>query len=90
VERPWALVRFGSGTSVAFLVKETERGHRGWIVWAKWDSDAKRTQWRCRFQTSTTIGPGDLIRVFPYALPDSPSLGDIELLRAKFREQLGR
>ena len=84
VEYPWALVRFGKGTSVVFLVKEqnTPGSYQAWIVAAEKDADCK-LRWKCRFEGSTTVDQRDLIHVFRCALPYSPSLGDLELARLK-------
>ena len=84
IERPWALVRIGGGTSVAFLVKAGDRGSfKAWIVSVKFENREHR--WKCRFEHSSTVEARDLIQVFPYTLPDSPTLGDIENAREKTR-----
>jgi hypothetical protein len=84
IERPWALVRFGGGTSIAFLVKAGDRGSfKAWIVSVKFENHEFR--WKCRFECSSTIEARDLIEVFPYALPDFPKPGDIENAREKAR-----
>ena len=84
VEHPWALVRMGTGTSIAFLVKAGDRGSfKAWIVSVKFENPEYR--WKCRFECSSTIEARDLIEVFPYTLPDFPKLGDIESAREKAR-----
>ena len=84
IERPWALVRFGGGTSIAFLVNAGNRGSfKAWIVSVKFENHEFR--WKCRFECSSTIEACDLIEVFPYALPDFPKPGDIENAREKAR-----
>jgi hypothetical protein len=87
IEQPWALVRLGKGTAVAFLVKEEQvfagRRYRGWIVSAKIENG--RHHWKCRFEGTSTVETRDLIQIFRYALPDSPTLGDIESAREKAR-----
>ena len=84
VEHPWALVRMGRGTSIAFLVKAGDRGSfKAWIVSVKFENPEYR--WKCRFECSSTIEARDLIEVFPYTLPDLPKLGDIESAREKAR-----
>lgn len=84
VEHPWALVRFGGGTSIAFLVKAEARGSfKAWIVSVKFEDHEYR--WKCRFECSTTIEARDLIKVIPYTLPDFPKLGDIENARETAR-----
>src|SRR6516165_6562538 len=47
VEHPWALVRHGGGTSIAFLVKEDGPRLKAWIVSAKFENGEH--QWKCRF-----------------------------------------
>ena len=84
VEHPWALVRMGRGTSIAFLVKAGDRGSfKAWNVSVKFENPEYR--WKCRFECSSTIEARDLIEVFPYTLPDFPKLGDIESAREKAR-----
>jgi hypothetical protein len=84
IECPWALVRFGGGTSIAFLVKAGDRGSfKAWIVSVKLEN--REYQWKCRFECSSAIEARDLIQVFPYILPDYPKLGDIEKAREKAR-----
>jgi hypothetical protein len=87
IEHPWALVRLGKGTAIAFLVKEEQvfagRRYRGWIVSAKIENG--RHHWKCRFEGTSTVETRDLIQIFRYALPDSPTLGDIESAREKAR-----
>ena len=93
IERPWAFVRFGKGTSIAYLVKarETFGGStfQAWIVSAKKDADGRpcyadgKLRWKHRFEATSTIDQRDLIRVFPYLLPDSPTIGDLEAARAE-------
>jgi hypothetical protein len=79
VEHPWALVRHGTGTSVAFLVQEDHRGFKAWIVSVKYANCEHR--WKCRFEFSSTVEPRDLIKAFPHSLPYSPTIGDIEAAR---------
>jgi len=87
IEHPWALVHFGKGTAIAFLVKEEQvfagRRYKAWIVSAKFENGEH--SWKCRFESSSTIETRDLLHVFPYALPNSPTLGDIESAREKAR-----
>ena len=84
VEHPWALVRMGRGTSIAFLVKAGDRGSfKAWIVSVKFENHEYR--WKCRFEHPSTIEARDLIEIFPYTLPDFPTLGDIENAREKTR-----
>jgi len=84
IEHPWALVRIGKGTSIAFLVKAGDReSFKAWIVSIKFEN--REYRWRCRFECSSTIEARDLVQVFPYTLPDSPTLGDIENAREKAR-----
>jgi hypothetical protein len=88
IERPWALVHVGRGTSTAFLVKAGDRGSfKAWIVSVKLENHEHR--WKCRYEYSSTIEARDLIEVFPYTLPDSPTLGDIESAREKARALVG-
>src|SRR5262249_33073036 len=88
VEHPWALVRFGGGTSIAFLVKAEDRGRfKAWIVSVKVKNH--EYQWKCRFEYASTIEARDLIEVIPYTLPDYPRLGDIENAREKARALVG-
>jgi len=81
IEHPWALVRFGKSKStvIVFLVKEEQtyagRRYKAWIVFAKFENG--RHYWKCRFERSSTVEPGNLIHMFPYTLPDSPTIGDI-------------
>jgi hypothetical protein len=82
IEQPWALVRLGKGTAVAFLAKE-EQVFAGRIVSAKIENG--RHHWKCRFEGTSTVETRDLIQIFRYALPDSPTLGDIESAREKAR-----
>ena len=83
-EHPWALVRVGRGTSIAFLVNAGDRGSfKAWIVSVKWENYEHR--WKCRFEYPSTIESRDLIEVFPYTLPDFPKPGDIENAREKAR-----
>lgn len=83
VEHPWALVRVGKGTSLAFLVKEgnTPGSYQAWVVVAKEKADGG-LQWKCRFEYPTTVDQRDLLYVLPCALPYSPTLGDLEYARA--------
>ena len=84
VEHPWALVRMGRGTSIAFLVKAGDRGSfKAWIVSVKFEN--REFRWKCRYEGSSTIEARDLIEIFPYTLPDFPTLGDIENAREKTR-----
>jgi len=84
IEHPWALVRMGGGTSIAFLVKAGDRGSfKAWIVSVKFENREHR--WKCRSEGSSTIEARDLIQVFPIPLPYSPTLGDIENAREKAR-----
>jgi hypothetical protein len=85
IEHPWALVRIGKGTSVAFLVKEQNAlgAYKAWIVSAE-KNIGGRLRWKCRFEGSTTVDQRDIIHVFPIPLPHSPSLGDLELARLKY------
>lgn len=85
IERPWALVSMGGGTSVAFLVKEAPapESFQAWIVSVKFENGERR--WKCRFQSPSTVWARDLNRVFPHTLPDSPTLGDIEYARRDAR-----
>jgi hypothetical protein len=84
IEHPWALVRMGRGTSIAFLVKAGNRGSfKAWIVSVKIEN--REHQWKCRYEGSSTIEARDLIKVFPISLPYSPTLGDIENVREKTR-----
>src|SRR5262245_54015588 len=88
VEHPWALVRLGKGTSIAFLVKAEARGSfKAWIVSVKFE--AREHRWKCRFDCSSTIEARDLIQIFPIPLPYSPSLGDIENAREKVHTRVG-
>jgi hypothetical protein len=84
VEHPWALVRIGKGTSVAFLVKEQNAlgSYQAWIVAAEKNVDGG-LRWKRRFETPATVNQRDLIHVFRCALPYSPSFGDLEHARAK-------
>ena len=84
VEHPWALVHIGKGTSVAFLVKEQNASgsYQAWIIVAEKDV-SDRPRWKCRFESSTTVYQRDLVFVFPYTLPESPSLGDLEYARLR-------
>ena len=84
VERPWALVRVGKGTSVVFLVKEhaLNSTFQAWIVAAEKDANGA-LRWKRRFETPTTVTQRDLIYVFPISLPYSPSSGDLEYARAE-------
>jgi hypothetical protein len=84
VEHPWALVRIGKGTSVAFLVKEQNAlgSYQAWIVAAEKDVNG-RLRWKRRFETPTTVNQRDLIHVFQCALPHSPSRGDLEYARLR-------
>jgi hypothetical protein len=80
VEHPWALVRDGGGTSIAFLVeevKEENRHFKAWIV--KFENGEHR--WKCKSEGTSRIETRDLIQTFPYTLPDSPPLGEIKLAR---------
>ena len=80
IEHPWALVRVGKGTSIAFLVKERDRGDfQAWIVSAKFENGEH--QWKCRFGQSSIVAARDLLQVIRRVLPDSPTLGDIEHAR---------
>jgi hypothetical protein len=84
IEHPWALVRVGGGTSIAFLVKAGDRENfKAWIVSVKFENREHR--WKCRYECSSTVEARDLIQVFPHTLPDSPTLGDIENAREKAR-----
>jgi hypothetical protein len=84
VEHPWALVRVGRGTSVAFLVKEQSNSgsFQAWIVVGEKQADGS-LRWKCRFDYATTINRSDLLHVFLCALPWSPSQGDLEHARAE-------
>ena len=84
MEHPWALVRIGKGTSVAFLVKEQNAlgSYQAWIVAAEKNVNGG-LRWKRRFESSTTVNQHDLIHIFPCALPWSPSFGDLEHARAK-------
>jgi hypothetical protein len=87
LQHPWALVRIGKGTSVAFLVKERNTSgsyeYAAWIVSAE-KNVSGRLRWKRRFEGSTTVEQRDIIHVFPFPLPHSPSLGDLELARLKY------
>src|SRR5262249_13003084 len=83
----WALVRVGGGTSIAFLVEAGNGSFKAWIVSVKFED--REYRWKCRFQSSSTVEARDLIQVFPYTLPDSPTLGDIENAREKARALVG-
>jgi hypothetical protein len=83
VERPWALARHGTGTSPVFLVNEEGQGFKAWIVSVKLENYEHR--WKCRFEYSSKIEKSDLIETFPYTLPDSPTVGDIEGARLRAR-----
>ena len=97
VEHPWALVRFGNGTSVAFLVKEQNipGSYQAWIVAPEKDVNGRLRwdgglRWKRRFETSATVDQRDLLHVFPCALPWSPSEGDLEYARLRAaKTQLG-
>jgi hypothetical protein len=84
VERPWAMTRFGNGTSVAFLVKEqnTPGSYQAWIVAPEKNADGT-LRWKRRFESSTTVNQRELLHVFPCALPYSPSSGDLEFARLR-------
>jgi hypothetical protein len=82
LEHPWALARYGKGTSPVFLVKEASRGLHAWIVSLKLLERGEH-QWKCRFERSSTVETRDLITTFPYTLPNSPTLGDLEFARRK-------
>jgi hypothetical protein len=85
VEHPWALVRIGKGTSVAFLVKERDTfgAYQGWLVSAK-ENIGGGLCWKRRFESSTTVDRRNLIHVFPISLPHSPAPGDLEFARLKY------
>jgi hypothetical protein len=84
IEQPWALVRHGSGTAIAFLVRNLPLGGTSaWIVSAKFKN--REHHWTCRYQTTHTVSSADILHVFPCALPWSPTLGDIESTREKVR-----
>src|SRR5262249_31220014 len=72
VEHPWGLARHGTGTSPVFLVKEEGQGFKAWIVSVKLE---KEHRWKCRFDSPSRMEGSDLIETFPYALPDSPTVG---------------
>jgi hypothetical protein len=84
VEHPWALIRLGKGTSVAFLVKEhgLNGSYQAWIVSAEKGVNGA-LRWKRRFETPTTVNQHDLVHVFRCALPYSPSSGDLEYARAE-------
>jgi hypothetical protein len=84
VEHPWALVRIGKGTSVAFLVKEQRipGSYQAWIVVAEKKPDGT-LRWKRRFEYATTVTQRDLVHVFPCPLPYSPSQGDLEYVRLR-------
>jgi hypothetical protein len=83
IKHPWALIRHGAGTAVAFLVKKESRGFKAWIVSVKYESCEHK--WKCRFEYSSAVDACDLIATFPYTLPDSPTLGDVERARNEAR-----
>ena len=91
MEHPWALVRIGKGTSVAFLVKEQNAlgSYQAWTVVAEKNVDGG-LRWKRRFESSITVDQHNLIHVFPISLPWSPSFGDLEYarLRQGKRDQL--
>ena len=84
VEHPWALIRVGNGTAVVFLVKELNNPgtFQAWTVAAKQNLNGT-LQWKCRFETMTTVNQRELIHVFPISLPWSPSSGDLEYARLR-------
>jgi hypothetical protein len=85
VEHPWALVRVGKGTSVAFLVKErgTLGAYEAWVVSAE-KNIGDGLRWKRRFESSIAVDRHNLIHVFPIPLPHSPALSDLELARLKY------
>jgi hypothetical protein len=85
VEHPWALVRVGKGTSVAFLVKErsTLGAYEAWVVSAE-KNIGGGLRWKRRFESSITADQHNLIHVFPIPLPHSPAPGDLEFARLKY------
>jgi hypothetical protein len=85
VEHPWALVRRGGGTSIAFLVKEEGRGFKAWMV--KFEIGQHR--WENRSRRPSKVEARNIIQTFPHTLPDSPTLKDIELAREKARASSG-
>jgi hypothetical protein len=85
LEHPWALVRRGGGTSIAFLVKEEGRGFKAWMV--KFEIGEHR--WENRSHRPSKVEARDIIQTFPHTLPDSPTLKDIELAREKVRASRG-
>jgi hypothetical protein len=81
IERPWAMVRHGRGTAIAFMVKNGERGEiKAWLVSVKYEN--QKHEWKCRYPDSHTIRSIDVVHTFPHSLPGSPTLGDIEKVRA--------
>jgi hypothetical protein len=85
VEHPWALVRFGKGTSVAFLVKGPDAFgsyQEARIAVAEKDPNGS-LRWKLRYESASTVSRRDLVLVFPCALPDSPSVGDLEYARLR-------
>jgi hypothetical protein len=84
VEHPWALVRVGKGTSIAFLVKGPDRfgAYQARIAVAGKDANGSLLRWKLRYESATTVSRRDLLYVLPCALPYNPSLGDLEYARA--------
>ena len=70
VAHPWALVRVGKGTSVAFLVKGQDRlgAYQARIAVAEKNGDGT-LRWKRRYESATTVNQRDLLHVFPRALP---------------------
>jgi len=84
IEHPWALIRYGSGTAIAFLVKNMPLGGTSvWIVLVKLEN--REHHWTCRYSFTHTVNSADILHVFPRALPWSPTIGDVESAREKAR-----
>jgi hypothetical protein len=85
--RPWALIRYGTGTVVAYVVWERPEDFEAWPVTSKPGLGARL--WQCRHQRSDKIARRDLIEFFPGAA-DAPHQSTISSLCASARGAPGR